>query len=120
METNSTSLPLVENSAESSAGGCGCGGCGCGSAEAETVENPPTAKEIPLDTQAFSVTGMTCGHCVGAVTAELKEIPGVTDVKVDLVAGGTSTVTVASQSPVDEATVVAALDEAGDYELVKG
>nr|WP_141778197.1 heavy-metal-associated domain-containing protein [Phycicoccus sp. SLBN-51] len=70
-----------------------------------------------MSTQTFSVTGMTCGHCVSAVTSELQEIPGVTDVAVDLVAGGTSTVTVDSEQPVEESAVVAALDEAGDYQL---
>jgi copper chaperone CopZ len=70
-----------------------------------------------LTTQTFSVTGMTCGHCVSAVTSELKEIEGVTDVSVDLVAGGTSAVTMESTQPVDESAVAAALDEAGDYQL---
>lgn len=71
-----------------------------------------------MSTQTYSVLGMTCGHCVDAVTSELTVIPGVTDVTVDLVAGGTSTVTVASDSPVDEQAVAAAIDEAGDYQLV--
>ena len=70
-----------------------------------------------MTTQTFSVTGMTCGHCAGAVTSELKAVDGVNDVNVDLVAGGTSTVTVTSEAPLDEATVAAALDEAGDYKL---
>lgn len=70
-----------------------------------------------MNTQTFPVTGMTCGHCVSAVTSELKEIPGVTDVNVDLVAGGTSTVTVASETQLVENDVAAALDEAGDYQL---
>ncbi len=70
-----------------------------------------------MTTQTFSVTGMTCGHCVSAVTSELKEIQGVTDVSVDLVAGGTSSVTLDSAQPVDESAVAAALDEAGDYQL---
>jgi len=70
-----------------------------------------------MNTQTFPVTGMTCGHCVGAVASELKEIPGVTGVDVDLVAGGTSSVTVSSDAPLDEAAVAAALDEAGDYRL---
>lgn len=70
-----------------------------------------------MTTQTFSVTGMTCGHCVHAVTSELKDIPGVTDVTVDLVAGGTSTVTVDSTEPVEDTAVAAALDEAGDYQL---
>jgi copper chaperone CopZ len=71
-----------------------------------------------VSTQTFPVTGLTCGHCVHAVTSELKEIPGVTEVVVDLVAGGTSTVTVDSNEPVEDSVVAAALDEAGgDYQL---
>jgi copper chaperone CopZ len=70
-----------------------------------------------MTTQTYSVTGMTCGHCAGAVTDELKELDGVTAVDVDLVAGGTSTVTVTSESALDTADVAAALDEAGDYRL---
>lgn len=73
-----------------------------------------------MSTQTFPVTGMTCGHCVSAVTSELKAIPGVTEVAVDLVAGGTSSVTVDSEKPVDDAQVAAALDEAGAYELARG
>ena len=68
-------------------------------------------------TQSFAVTGMTCGHCAGAVTSELKTLDGVIDVQVDLVAGGTSTVTVTSGAPLDQSQVAAALDEAGDYQL---
>ena len=67
--------------------------------------------------QTYSVTGMTCGHCAGAVTSELKAVEGVHDVEVDLVAGGISKVTVTSDAPLDESTVAAALDEAGDYEI---
>lgn len=70
-----------------------------------------------MSTQTYSVTGMTCGHCAHAVTTELKELDGVSDVDVDLVAGGTSTVTVTSSRPLEEAQVAAALDEAGDYQL---
>ena len=70
-----------------------------------------------MSTQTFPVTGMTCGHCVNAVSSEIKEIAGVTDVSVDLVAGGTSTVNVTSAAPVSETDVAAALDEAGDYHL---
>ena len=62
-------------------------------------------------------SSMTCGHCAGAVTTELKGLDGVSDVDVDLVAGGTSTVTVTSEAPLDEAKVAEALDEAGDYKL---
>jgi len=69
------------------------------------------------ETTTIQVTGMTCGHCVSAVTEELTQLPGVTGVVVDLVAGGTSPVTVTSEQPLDDAAVAAAVDEAG-YELV--
>ncbi len=70
-----------------------------------------------MRTLTFPVTGMTCGHCVSAVSSELREISEVTDVSVDLVAGGTSTLTLTSDGPVSETDVAAALDEAGDYHL---
>jgi copper chaperone len=70
-----------------------------------------------MSTQTFPVTGMTCGHCASAVTEEIKALAGVTDVSVDLVAGGTSTVSVNSERELDLSEVAAALDEAGDYVL---
>jgi copper chaperone CopZ len=70
------------------------------------------------ETTTIQVAGMTCGHCVSAVTEELTQLPGVSDVTIDLVAGGTSPVTVTSDQPLDEAAVAAAVDEAG-YELVR-
>ena len=73
-----------------------------------------------MNTQTFSVTGLTCSHCASAVTDELAALPGVASVAVDLVAGGTSSVTVTSDDPVSETDVVAALDEAGDYALATG
>ena len=65
-------------------------------------------------TATYTVTGMTCGHCVSSVTEEVAGIPGVTDVQVDLASGA---VTVTSETPVEETAVKAAVDEAG-YELV--
>ena len=70
-----------------------------------------------MSTQTFSVTGMTCGHCVGAVTDELSALERVTGVDVELVAGGTSTVTLSSEAAVEEAAIAAALDKAGEYRL---
>jgi len=67
--------------------------------------------------QTFSVTGMTCGHCVHAVETELGALAGVTAVAVDLDAGGTSTVRVTSAEALSADQVAAALDEAGDYQL---
>lgn len=69
-------------------------------------------------TRSFQVTGMTCGHCASAVTDEITQLPGVSDVAVNLVAGGTSTVRVTGTEPLDDALVATALQEAGDYQLV--
>ena len=66
----------------------------------------------------YIVRGMTCGHCVTAVTEELKSIQGVSDVTVDLVEGGDSTVSVTSTDPLDIERVKVAVDEAG-YELIR-
>jgi copper chaperone CopZ len=66
-----------------------------------------------MSTSTYRVTGMTCGHCVSAVTEEITALPGVTDVAVDLVKGGTSTVTVTSDAELDESAVAGAVDEAG-------
>ena len=61
----------------------------------------------------IKVDGMTCGHCVHAVTTELTALPSVTDVAVDLHAGATSTVTMPSEAPLADDDVRAAIDEAG-------
>jgi copper chaperone CopZ len=66
-----------------------------------------------MTTQTYRVTGMTCEHCVAAVTEELTALDGVTTVTVDLAAGGTSDVTVDSREPLDHDDVVRAVDEAG-------
>ena len=66
-----------------------------------------------MTTTTYSVTGMTCDHCVRAVTEELDKVAGVVDVQVDLGAGQ---VTVVSDEPLEDADVAAAVDEAG-YEL---
>jgi copper chaperone CopZ len=65
----------------------------------------------------YQVTGMTCEHCARAVSAELGALDGVSGVAVELVPGGASAVTVTSEAPLTAATVAAALDEAGDYQL---
>lgn len=60
----------------------------------------------------YTVTGMTCGHCVHAVSEEVKAIPGVTDVHVSLDDGRLD---VTSADPIDFSAIEAAVDEAGDY-----
>lgn len=63
------------------------------------------------------VHGMTCGHCVSAVTEELKTIDGVQDVQIELHAGGDSPVVITSAGDLDPEAVAAAVDEAG-YQLI--
>lgn len=67
----------------------------------------------PSNIETFTVVGMTCEHCVRAVTGELQALPGVSRVEVDLASG---TATVESAEPLPRSTVAAAIDEAG-YEL---
>ena len=66
-----------------------------------------------MTTATYSVDGMTCAHCVHHVTSELTALPGVTDVQIELVVGGSSPVTVTSEAPLDESDVAAAVVEAG-------
>lgn len=68
-------------------------------------------------TQTFPVTGLTCAHCVGAITSELTVLAGVNDVQIDLVTGGTSTVRIVADTQLTDDEILAALDEAGDYHL---
>jgi copper chaperone len=70
-----------------------------------------TEKKIVTD---YTVSGMTCGHCVASVTEEVGAVEGVSDVDVDLASGR---VTVTSSRPLPVAEVQAAVDEAG-YQLV--
>lgn len=66
-----------------------------------------------MTTSSYTVVGMTCGHCVSAVSNEVGNVPGVSDVEVDLTSGR---LTVRSGRPVDDAAVRAAVEEAG-YEV---
>jgi len=63
-------------------------------------------------TRTYTVTGMTCGHCVASVREEVSELPGVTDVEVELASGRLA---VTADALADDA-VRAAVAEAG-YEL---
>ena len=63
-----------------------------------------------MSVESFKVVGMTCGHCVAAVTSEVSKLGGVTSVDVDLTTG---IVAVESDHPVDPGSFAAAIDEAG-------
>jgi copper chaperone len=71
-----------------------------------------------VTTTTYQVTGMTCEHCVRAVTSELSALPGVQAVSIDLRPDHASQVTVTSAQALDRAGLTAALDEAGGYQLV--
>jgi copper chaperone CopZ len=61
-------------------------------------------------TTVYKVSGMSCGHCEGAVSGEISRIEGVESVKAVASAGE---VTVVSAAPLEEDAVRAAVDEAG-------
>lgn len=63
-----------------------------------------------MTTTVFTVTGMTCGHCVQSVTTEVSQVEGVSAVDVNLETG---LLTVTSDGPPDSAAVIAAVEEAG-------
>ena len=63
-----------------------------------------------VGTETFRIEGMTCDHCRNAVTTEVRAVPGVQAVTVDIEAG---TVTVSADQPVEQSDIAAAVDEAG-------
>lgn len=67
-----------------------------------------------MNTDTYTVQGMTCDHCVASVTEEVSEVTGVTGVDVDLASGR---LTVTSIRSVERAEIDAAVSEAG-YQLV--
>jgi copper chaperone len=116
MTEHGLDLGLTDKHARASAG-CGCGGgvCACGGhgEGGHGHSHQSAAGATNLVTTELAVTGMTCGHCVSSVTEELSEVTGVDSVSVSLNAGGVSTVTVASQAPLDAEALRAAVTEAG-------
>lgn len=68
-------------------------------------------------TVVLDVTGLTCGHCVASISEELQDVDGVLNVDVILNSGGTSKVTVVTDTGVDDAALGDAVAEAG-FELV--
>ena len=72
-----------------------------------TMGTPSTVSSVQ---NTYTVTGMTCGHCVASVTEEVTELAGVHDVVVDLESGRLS---FASDQPIARELVDAAVSEAG-------
>jgi copper chaperone len=68
-----------------------------------------------MNTTEYQVTGMTCGHCEMSVREEVSTVPGVQGIEVS---AETGRLVVTSTEPVDDAAVLAAVDEAG-YQAVR-
>ncbi|HBS75784.1 MAG: heavy metal transporter [Leifsonia sp.] len=68
-----------------------------------------------MATSEYQVTGMTCGHCEMSIREEVSQIPGVDEIQVS---AQTGKLVVSSENPVDDAAVLAAVDEAG-YSAVR-
>ncbi|MGI8523527.1 MAG: heavy-metal-associated domain-containing protein [Nocardioides sp.] len=83
----------------------------CDSADSTTAQ--PSKEHTDMEFTTYTVAGMTCDHCVSAVSTEIGKLTGVSDVQVDLPTGA---VTVASAAPLPPGQVLAAVEEAG-YEL---
>ncbi|ACU71389.1 Heavy metal transport/detoxification protein [Catenulispora acidiphila DSM 44928] len=106
-----TELTVIQPEA-SAASGCSC----CATPAAEAVAAAPKESPVSEDqtTAVYTVSGMTCDHCVKSVTEEVGAIDGVQNVDVVLATGQ---VTVTSAAPLTVEAVEAAVDEAG-YTLV--
>jgi copper chaperone len=101
-----TSLPLHNESA----------GCSCCSPQQEAAVEPAPSSNAGQQETRFQVAGMTCGHCVSGVSAELSRLEGISAVHIDLVPDGLSTVTVYSETGFSIQALQQAVSEAG-YEF---
>ena len=68
-----------------------------------------------MSTTEYQVTGMTCGHCELSIREEVSQIPGVEEIQVS---AQTGKLIVSSASSIDDAVILAAVDEAG-YSAVR-
>jgi copper chaperone len=98
------SLPLIQS------------GCACRSPRDDTRPDSAACREPGHVAAEFLVAGMTCGHCVSSVAAELGKLDGVSEVNVSLVPGGNSRVSVRGTRAVARDRAAAAVRDAG-YEL---
>ena len=68
-----------------------------------------------MSTYEYRVTGMTCAHCEMSVREEVEQLAGVVDVQVDATTGR---LVLTGTDPVEDAAVLAAVEEAG-YSAVR-
>ena len=90
-------------------------GCSCCAPAADATAPAGHQSADPNGTSAgdatYQVEGMTCGHCVGSVAEAVSALDGVDDVRIELVAGGASPVTVTGPASAD--SVRTAIETAG-------
>jgi copper chaperone len=103
--SSAVSLPVTEKNSS----GCSC----CAPQEAAAPTAPITSDDVSA---AFPVLGLTCGSCASRVSGAVGKITGVREARVDLVAGGISTLHVTSSEPLDAGLVASAVTDAG-YQL---
>ncbi len=89
--------------------------CSENSCTCSTTTVTATAADVGGLRKSYQVAGMTCGGCASRVSKQLAEVPGVSDVSIDVAAGA---VTVTSSAELDDDTVDAAVTRAG-YQLVR-
>lgn len=63
----------------------------------------------------YKVTGMTCGHCEMSIREEVSEVAGVESIDVS---AQTGKLVVSGEGQIDDAEVLAAVEEAG-YSAVR-
>ncbi|MER7207852.1 heavy-metal-associated domain-containing protein [Streptosporangium sp. NPDC000239] len=85
-----------------------CTACACGTQNGDSAQ-AVTGGAGAAEANVYTVSGMTCGHCVSSVSAEIGKVGGVTDVRVDLSSGA---VTVSGAGFSDEEIRVA-VEQAG-------
>jgi len=118
-EGTTMGIQRIEFGRRDAASGCGCdgGACVCGGHDSGGHDSIPTPASRDTAVSATGVEllvdGMTCAHCVTAVTQELSALPEVSSVSVDLVAGGVSRVHVDGPTALDPDAARAAIEEAG-------
>ena len=104
----STSSPLTLTEREPA--GCAC----CAPRDTATPAHQPNTEEAVAD---FALTGLTCGSCASRVSGAVTALEGVRNVRIDLVPGGTSTLSVISAEPVNSSAIASAVEKAG-YRLL--
>lgn len=105
----STSSPLTL--VEKAPAGCAC----CAPQDTAKPVQQLRSEEASAN---FAVTGLTCGSCASRVKGAVAALEGVRDVRIDLVPGGTSTVSVFSAEPVNSSAITAAVEKAGYHVLI--